>query len=613
MKKLSILALICLSFIAGQAQVSVDRVEPPFWWVGMKEPVVQVMVHGKNIGKTNVSVKATGVKIVKTQSPNADYVFIDLKIARNTKPLTVVFDFKDEGKTITTWNYELKARENGSARRKSFSTADNFYLIMPDRFANGDPSNDDMPGMLEKANRNDPNGRHGGDIKGITDHLDYLQKLGITALWCTPLLENNMPAYSYHGYAITDLYKIDPRFGTNENYRDMVAEAHRKGIKVVMDMVFNHFGTEHWMMKNLPQKDWINQWPEFTRSNYRAAVVTDPYASEYDLKRMSNGWFDKTMADFNQKNAFVANYLIQNSIWWVEYAGLDGIRQDTYPYADKDFMAEWMKRLREEYPDFRVVGEAWLNTPAQLCYWMDNTSNKDGYRSRLTNVFDFPLAFAVQKAFSEEEGFDTGLRRLYDLLTMDVVYADPSDMVIFGDNHDIERMYQVQKTGENMKMAIAFLCTTRGIPLIYYGTEALSDRGSLEGDAGKRKDFPGGWQGDKTNMFTGENLSQDQQEIYRYIKVLLNWRKGNKAVQEGKLTHFIPENGIYVYFRTLLNQSVMVILNNNKESVKVNTERYNEMLDGYKKGVDAVTGATIKKLDKIDIDGKSARIIELSK
>lgn len=613
MKKLSILALICLSFIAGQAQVSVDRVEPPFWWVGMKEPVVQVMVHGKNIGKTNVSVKATGVKIVKTQSPNADYVFIDLKIARNTKPLTVVFDFKDEGKTITTWNYELKARENGSARRKSFSTADNFYLIMPDRFANGDPSNDDMPVMLEKANRNDPNGRHGGDIKGITDHLDYLQKLGITALWCTPLLENNMPAYSYHGYAITDLYKIDPRFGTNENYRDMVAEAHRKGIKVVMDMVFNHFGTEHWMMKDLPQKDWINQWPEFTRSNYRAAVVTDPYASEYDLKRMSNGWFDKTMADFNQKNAFVANYLIQNSIWWVEYAGLDGIRQDTYPYADKDFMAEWMKRLREEYPDFRVVGEAWLNTPAQLCYWMDNTSNKDGYRSRLTNVFDFPLAFAVQKAFSEEEGFDTGLRRLYDLLTMDVVYADPSDMVIFGDNHDIERMYQVQKTGENMKMAIAFLCTTRGIPLIYYGTEALSDRGSLEGDAGKRKDFPGGWQGDKTNMFTGENLSQDQQEIYRYIKVLLNWRKGNKAVQEGKLTHFIPENGIYVYFRTLLNQSVMVILNNNKESVKVNTERYNEMLDGYKKGVDAVTGATIKKLDKIDIDGKSARIIELSK
>ena len=613
MKKLSILALICLSFIAGQAQVSVDRVEPPFWWVGMKEPVVQVMVHGKNIGKTNVSVKATGVKIVKTQSPNADYVFIDLKIARNTKPLTVVFDFKDEGKTITTWNYELKARENGSARRKSFSTADNFYLIMPDRFANGDPSNDDMPVMLEKANRNDPNGRHGGDIKGITDHLDYLQKLGITALWCTPLLENNMPAYSYHGYAITDLYKIDPRFGTNENYRDMVAEAHRKGIKVVMDMVFNHFGTEHWMMKDLPQKDWINQWPEFTRSNYRAAVVTDPYASEYDLKRMSNGWFDKTMADFNQKNAFVANYLIQNSIWWVEYAGLDGIRQDTYPYADKDFMAEWMKRLREEYPDFRVVGEAWLNTPAQLCYWMDNTSNKDGYRSRLTNVFDFPLAFAVQKAFSEEEGFDTGLRRLYDLLTMDVVYADPSDMVIFGDNHDIERMYQVQKTGENMKMAIAFLCTTRGIPLIYYGTEALSDRGSLEGDAGKRKDFPGGWQGDKTNMFSGENLSQDQQEIYRYMKVLLNWRKGNKAVQEGKLTHFIPENGIYVYFRTLLNQSVMVILNNNKESVKVNTERYNEMLDGYKKGVDAVTGATIKKLDKIDIDGKSARIIELSK
>lgn len=613
MKKLALLIISCLLVITMRAQVTIEHVEPPFWWTGMQQPVVQVMVHGKNVGKTQASVVAPGVKLVKSQSPGSDYIFLDLEISKDAKPVTVNIEFRDDNTTVARWNYELKAREKGSAQRKGFTTADNFYLIMPDRFANGDPGNDDMPGMLEKADRNNPNGRHGGDIKGIVDHLDYLQQLGVTALWCTPLLENNMPAFSYHGYAITDLYKTDPRFGTNESYRAMVAEAHRKGIKVVMDMVFNHFGTEHWWMKDLPQKDWVNQWPEFTRSNYRAAVVTDPYASNYDMKKMSDGWFDKTMADFNQRNNFVANYLVQNSIWWIEYANLDGIRQDTYPYPDKDFMALWMKRLREEYPNFNVVGEAWLNTPAQLAYWMDNTNGKDGYRSYLTNVFDFPLAFAVQKAFNEEEGWDTGLTRLYDLLTMDVVYSDPSDMIVFADNHDIERMYPVLKTVENVKMAMAFLCTTRGLPLFYYGTEALSDRGSLEGDAGKRKDFPGGWQGDKVNMFTGEGISKDQKEVYNYMKSLLNWRKGNEVVQRGKLTHFIPEEGVYVYFRTLENRQVMVLINNNKKDKKVETARYSERLEGYKKGVDAISGATVRKLEKIEVEGKSVKIIELNK
>ncbi|MBK7028274.1 MAG: cyclomaltodextrinase C-terminal domain-containing protein [Bacteroidales bacterium] len=484
---------------------------------------------------------------------------------------------------------------------------------MPDRFANGDPSNDNMTGMLEKADRNNPHGRHGGDIKGISNHLDYLQKMGITAIWCTPLLENNMPAASYHGYAITDLYKIDPRFGTNESYRDMVMEAHRKGIKIIMDMVFNHYGTKHWWMKDLPQKDWVNEWPEFTRSNFRGGVNIDPHASQFDKDKMVNGWFDNTMADFNQKNPYVANYLIQNSIWWIEYAGLDGIRQDTYPYPDQEFMSAWMKRLREEYPNFNVVGEAWLNTPSQVAYWLDQSPNNTGFRSNLTHVFDFPLMFAIQKAFNENEGWDTGLARLYELVSQDFVYSDPNKLVTFVDNHDIERIYQVLKSAENIKMALAFICTTRGIPMFYYGTEALSDRGTLEGDPGKRKDFPGGWEGDQTSFVKNQFLSKDQKDVYDYLSKLLNWRKGNTTVQNGKLVHYIPEDGIYVYFRTQGDNSVMIVMNNNSKEKNIETKRFHENLKGFRKGKDAFAGTAVKDLDKLEIPGKSVRIIELSK
>jgi len=613
MKNILSLLLILTVSAHAIAQVTIDRVEPPNWWVGMKNGTVQLMVHGNNIGRTDPKVDVKGVKIKKYQKAGPDYLFIDLQIGKDVKPCTVQLSFMDERKALATWNYELKAREAGSAQRGSFTTADHMYLIMPDRFVNGDPSNDDMPGMLEKADRNNPNGRHGGDIKGITSSLDYLQKMGITAIWCTPLLENNMPGYSYHGYAITDLYKTDPRFGTNESYRDMVIEAHRKGIKVIMDMVFNHFGTKHWWMKDIPQKDWINEWPEFTRSNFRGGVNIDPHASQFDRDKMVKGWFDNTMADFNQKNPFVANYLIQNSIWWIEYAGLDGIRQDTYPYPDQEFMALWMKRLSEEYPNFNVVGEAWLNTPHQVAYWLDGSPNKNGFRSNLTNVFDFPLMMAVQKAFNENEGWDTGLARLYDLISQDFVYSDPNRLVLFLDNHDVERIYPTIKTVENLKMALAFMCTTRGIPMIYYGTEALSDRGTLEGDPGKRKDFPGGWAGDAVNMFTGQNLSKDQQEVYSYMSKLLNWRKGNSTVQNGKLTHYIPEEGIYVYFRSLGDQSVMVIMNNNNKEKKLETKRFKENLEGFKRGKDALEGTVIRDLDKLDIPAKTVKIIELSK
>jgi glycosidase len=614
MKKIPLIILCLLFFRTAFPQVEIDHVEPPCWWTGMKNNSLQLMIHGKDIGKTKAFVEYKGVKVRNSTSTGADYLFVDLEIGNSTKPGMISIDFKEKDSILFNYQYELKARLEGSAKRAGFTTADMMYLIMPDRFANGNPNNDDMPGMLEKADRTNPNGRHGGDIKGITDHLDYLSKLGVTALWCTPFLENNMPAYSYHGYAITDLYKVDPRFGTNDTYREMVDAAHKKGIKVVMDMVFNHFGTNSYWMKNLPTKDWVNQWPEFTRSNYRGGVITDPYRSQYDEKKMANGWFDVTMADFNQKNPYVAKYLIQNSIWWVEFAGLDGIRQDTYPYPDKEFMADWMEALRDEYPNFNVVGEAWINYPAQISYWLDNKKNSDGYRSNLTHAFDFPLMMALQKAFTESEGWDTGLARLYELLSQDFLYSDPTKLITFADNHDIERIYPVVKSVANVKMALAFLATTRGMPMIYYGTEALLDRGKLEGDPGKRKDFPGGWQNDSVNMFTGKNLSIDQEDLVEYISTLFNWRKSNKTIQEGKLTHYIPEDGTYVYFRTLGKESVMVIVNNNDKYVKtIETSRFAENLTGFKKGKDIMDGSQVKDLGKIEVPAKSVKIIELMK
>lgn len=612
MKKTILSILLLFATIVAYSQVTIDKVDPPFWWADMKNPNLQLLVYGNNISQTNVMIKQKGLILSKKTPIKNNYLILDLNIGR-AKPGNYLIEFLQEGKLVAALNFELKARRQNSAERGSFTTADVFYLIMPDRFANGNPDNDNMPGMLEKADRTNPHGRHGGDIEGITNNLDYLQKLGVTAIWNTPLLENNMPAYSYHGYAITDFYKVDPRFGTNQSYRTMVDEAHEKGIKVVMDMVFNHFGTGHLWMKDLPEKDWVNQWPEFTRSNYRGGVITDPYRSQYDETKMANGWFDVTMADLNQKNPYVAQYLIQNSIWWVEYAGLDGIRQDTYPYPDKEFMAKWMRELRFEYPNINVVGEAWINYVPQISYWLENNHNSDGYNSALTNVFDFPLMMAIQKALTEGEGWDTGLARLYEILSQDFLYSDPSKIITFADNHDIERIYQVVKTPANIKMAMGFLATTRGIPLVYYGTEALSDRGNLEGDPGKRKDFPGGWAGDSVNFFTQKNLSSDQVDVYNFMEKLFNWRKSCTAVHQGKLTHYIPEDGVYVYFRTLGEKVVMVLMNNNESSKTINTKRFAENMKGFKMGLNVIDQNQVTDLSQISMNRKSILILELKK
>lgn len=610
-----IIFIILFSIGTGLFAQQIERVEPPFWWAGMQNQDLQLMVYGKDISNSRVTVNYPGLELLETvlvENPN--YLFLNLRLKPEASAGTIVFNFHSGRKKPLELKYELRERAVGSAARKGFNNSDVIYLIMPDRFANGNPANDNMPGMIEKADRSNPNGRHGGDLEGIRKNLDYFNQLGVTALWLNPVLENNMPAVTYHGYAITDFYKLDPRFGTNEDYRQLIAEANKKGLRVIKDMVVNHFGTNHWMLKDLPMKSWINQWPEFTRSNYRGGTITDPYASEYDRKKMLKGWFDTTMADFNQDNPYVTNYLIQNTIWWIEYAGLDGIRMDTYPYSGREFMKKWMNAIRYEYPDFSVVGEVWLNTSPQVAYWMEDACNADGFNSNLNYLFDFPLKYAIGSAFNEGHGWSSGLSRLYESLSLDFLYKNPSNIVVFADNHDADRLFTVlQEDIRKYKMAMAFLMTVRGFPQIYYGTEILMTGLEHDGHGFIREDFPGGWDGDKTNVFTRENLSADQKDAWDFLRKLLHWRKDKKVIHDGKTTHYVPENGVYVYFRYNDDESVMVILNNNDESRTFTTERFAENLQGYRSGSDIIHRTHFDQLRMISVPARSARIIELKK
>ena len=596
-------------------QINLDRVDPPFWWTGMKNHNLQLMVYGDNISETRPVINYEGVNlktVIHVESPN--YLFLNIVIDENTIAGTFNIEFKKGSKTKATYPYELRARDANPNLYQGFDNSDVIYLLMPDRFSNGDPDNDDMPNMLEKANRKNPNGRHGGDITGISNKLDYLNDLGVTALWINPLLENNMPAYSYHGYAVTDLYKTDARYGTNDDYVKLIEDAHSKGLKVIMDMIFNHLGTGYYWKDDLPMYDWYNQWPEFTRSNYRGGVVSDPHASNYDYDKMVRGWFDVNMADLNQDNELMANFLIQNSIWWIEYAGLDGIRQDTYPYPYKDFMATWMRRVLDEYPNFNVVGEAWLSQSPAVAYWLNNSTNKDGYKSNLTDVFDFPLMYAISKAFNEDEGWSTGTSQLYEVLSQDFVYSNTKGIVTFADNHDGDRFYS--KIGNDInkyKLAMAFMMTTRGTPQIYYGTEILMAGEEHKGHGDIRKDFPGGWADDKNDAFTNDGRTVEQNDAFNFLRRLLNWRKSNPAVQYGKLTHYIPEDGVYVYFRTYKDNTVMVMLNNTKEKKTVNLDRFKESIGDNTKGKSVLTRRGWDELSVIEIPAKSPMIIELVK
>jgi glycosidase len=607
--------LFAFPLLLQASKTELNRIDPPNWWVGMKNPNLQLMVYGENIAETTPTLNYPGVELKEViRLENVNYLFLNLVISEDAKAGSFEIQFRKGKKVVDSYNYTLLDRTNNPELFKGFDSSDVIYLLMPDRFANGNPENDEVEGMLEKPNRKKPLGRHGGDIQGIINHLDYLEDLGVTALWINPLLENDMPQQSYHGYAITDYYKVDARFGSNEDYKRLVKEAHKKGLKIIMDMVANHCGTGCYWNNDLPAHDWYNQWPEFTRSNYRGITQSDPNSSAYDHDKMVKGWFDHTMADLNQHNPYLAEFLIQNTIWWIEYLGLDGIRQDTYPYAYKDFMAQWMRRILEEYPEYNVVGEVWLNYAPLVAYWLDNEKNMDGYRSHLTNVFDFPLMYALNRAFNEKDGWDRGTLALYETLAQDYLYADPMKLVVMTDNHDGDRFYtKMQEDIQKFKLGMAFVATVRGIPQVYYGGEVLMTGKEHDGHGYIREDFPGGWKGDKINAFEGENLSGEQQEALSFTKRLLNWRKTNKAVQYGEFTHYIPEDGVYVYFRSADEEAVMILLNNTEKERMVKLSRFEDNLRGFTSGRSVLTRTYFDQLSEIMVPAKSPLIVELIK
>jgi len=609
--RIALLLLTCHSFFLSHAQKPI-RVEPPNWWAGMRNTELQLMVYGDNIAKSNVDVSYPGVEVISIVSvENPNYLFINLNVGNANPGIFEIVFYKNDEK-IAVYNYHLLERINGSSERNGFDASDVIYLLYPDRFANGNPNNDEVSEMIEGANRTDMHGRHGGDLQGILNHLDYFNDLGVTTLWLNPVLENNQPSWSYHGYAITDFYRVDPRFGDNELYRIFVEKAHLKGLKVIKDLVFNHSGRGHWWIDDLPMNDWLNQWDNYTQSNYRQLISFDPHASQRDINLMTKGWFDWQMPDLNQKNPFVAKYLIQNSIWWAEYANLNGFRMDTHPYCDKHFMAQWCNAIMQEYPHFSIVGETWFNHPLWVSYWQMDAINPDGYNSNLPIVMDFPLMNAIQKAFDEEDGWETGLARLYEVLAHDFTYPNWNNLLVFIDNHDKGRFHRDSSLEiSRMKLALTFLLTTRGIPQIYYGTEFLLPGDDANGHGDIRRDFPGGWADDQKSAFTSQGRTDRENEIWNYTSKLLHWRKNASAVHIGGLTHFNPENGVYVYFRYDNQQTVMVLINNSHETREILGSGYNEFLAKFSRGVDVITGNRIDILNKFHILPRSAMVIEL--
>jgi len=612
----TLMVFVFLGLHAQEPTISISKIEPPFWWTGMKNPNLQLLVYGNNISETEPKIEAKGITITNfVQVENPNYLFIDLEISPTAEAGQFKINFIQNDKMVEFIDYELKGRNPGSAARKGFDQSDVLYLLMPDRFSNGDLSNDDMPGMLETADRNNPNGRHGGDIKGIINQLDYIKNTGFTGMWINPLIENNNPEYSYHGYAITDFYNVDPRYGTNEDYVNLVNVSHDKGLKVIMDMIFNHSSVHHWFIIDLPMSNWIHQFDNYTPSNFRASTVMDPYASEYDKEKMLMGWFDRHMADLDQRNEILSNYLIQNTIWWIEFSNIDGIRVDTQPYPYKEFFTEWGKRIFDEYPNFNIVGEAWLQKEAFTAYFQKDAPNKDGYNSNIPVVTDFPLYFALNNAFNENDSWTDGLAQLYYVFAHDYLYADAMNTLTFCDNHDISRFFTaVDEDFDKWKMGMAVLLTTRGIPTVYYGTEILMTGNKDDGHGQIRQDFPGGWPGDPDDAFTSQGRTEVQNKAYDYLQKLLKWRKGREVIHYGKLKHFIPEDNTYVYFRYTDKECVMVALNNSNNEIKVLSHtKINECIEDYTYGINVITGETINYLDTFTLSPKSALIIELKK
>ena len=609
---------ICIFFLAvfispikSSETYHINHLEPPFWWVGMADNKLQLMVHGKNISDLEPEIFHTGIEINQVHRlSNPNYLFIDLFLSEEAMPGEFDIIFNEEGQPKTKYNYTLLKREPDSDGRQGFSPADVIYLITPDRYANGDPGNDSSSQLKEKQNRLKKNGRHGGDIQGIIDHLDYISDMGFTQIWLNPVLENDQHTYSYHGYSTTDYYNIDARFGNNELYKVLSKEAKKRGIGLVMDLILNHIGSEHWWMKDLPTIDWINNDGKFVRSNHIHESVHDPHLVESQRDLFTSGWFVETMPDLNQNYTFLANYLIQNSIWWIEYADLSGFRIDTYPYIDKNFLSIWSKRISTEYPRFNFVGEEWSSNPTMVSYWQKGSNRYDDYDSYIPSMMDFPLQEALVNGLLGSEDWNSGIVDIYRVISNDFQYGDPHNLVVFAGNHDMKRIYsQLNEQMDLYKMAMTIINTVRGIPQIYYGTEIAM---SSTGDHGAlRKDFPGGWPGDKVNAFTGRSLNKKELEAQNFIRKLLNWRKENIAITMGNMIHYPVKNGIYVYFRSYNEALVMVIINNNKRSKRIDPNRFNEVIAEKKQGISILDNKVYDLTTKINLPGKGALILEI--
>ena len=636
MKKI-LTALLLGGTLAMNAAQKIDRIEPTNWYVGMKNPSVQLMVYGKDIRSAEVSTNYPGVKIdslVRLDSPNYLLVYMNIKDAQ---PGTMKLCFKT-GKNKTNVNYELKARDMKGEDRQGFTNADVLYMLMPDRFASSG-KNLEVKGLnAYKVDRSQPSLRHGGDLEGLRQHLDYFTELGVTALWFTPVLENNSPDHgkssTYHGYATTDYYRVDPRFGSNADYRRLVDDAHKKGLKVVMDMIFNHCGFEHPWVKDLPSKDWLNtpEWlyPEnqkytvktqtmdgeqttntkYLQTSYKLTPVLDPYASKVDLHETVDGWFVPTMPDLNQRNEHLMTYLIQNSEWWIETVGIDGIRMDTYPYADRKGMARWMEVLNEEYPNFNTVGETWVTEPAYTAAWQkDSPLQKEN--SYLKTVMDFAFFDRVNQAKNEEtDAWWNGFNRIYNSLCYDYLYKDPSHVMAFIENHDTDRFLGETQDTLALKQALALLLTVNRIPQLYYGTEVLMNGTKQVTDGNVRKDFPGGFPGDTRSAFTTEGRTKAENDMFRWTARLLHWRQGNEVITKGKQTQFIPQNGVYVVARSYNGKNVMTVINGTSKAATMQAERYAEIIGDAQEATNILTGHKINISKDVKIAPRGVMVLE---
>lgn len=600
MKRLFFLLLpifSCLIPMRGASAFSVDKIEPPHWWVGMNDNTLQLQIYGHGVGDAKFRVFSQGVTVDSVVSPSesGNWQYAYLTIDPSTPPGDIRLEWEKDGRKVTE-KYSLRERKRQRGAG-GFSTADVLYLVMPDRFADGDPSNNRVKEMrfVAEVDRHNPNIRHGGDLKGIEEHIDYIDSLGVTAVWFNPVLENDMPGGSYHGYATTDYYNVDPRFGGNEGYAGVISQLHDRGIKTVMDMIFNHCGSEHPWLADPPAPDWFNFGGKFTQTNHRLSTVMDPYASDYDRKLAVDGWFVREMPDLNQRNSHLMKYLIQNSIWWIEEAQIDAIRMDTYPYADLTEMGKWVAAVENEYPDFTIVGECWYIEPAMEQYWQRKSpvAAAAGTDTNLPVVMDFALMNKVKDLAPFRKQTDTwgGLNDMYNHLAIDFIYPDPDKVLRFLDNHDTERVIlEVPENLDQWKQAVTFLLTIPGIPQLYYGTELLMSGDRKPGDGNVRKDMPGGFPEDTVDAFTREGRTELQNEAFDFISLLCNWRKGNEAIAGGSMRHFVPDNGIYLYVRENEDRQVVVIMNGNDTPVEADMSRYAEVIPSGASFLDILSG-----------------------